>query len=121
VLNQLEDDQRSRVFLTIEGTDAGTRMPRSMLETAVRNLVDNALRYSPEDTTIEIHALFDHAAQHCVLGVADQGQGLSPEQVTQIGRRFRRCHQARQRKDGSLLFIFIVLAIAERFGSAPTL
>ncbi|HIZ50320.1 MAG TPA: sensor histidine kinase N-terminal domain-containing protein [Candidatus Pseudomonas excrementavium] len=121
VLSQLGDDQRSRLFLTVEGTDAGTRMPRSMLETAIRNLVDNALRYSPEDTTIEIHALFDHAAQHCVLGVADQGPGLSPEQVSQIGRRFWRGDQGRQRQDGAGLGISIVRAIAERFGGALSL
>lgn len=121
VFSRLGDDQRSRLSLTVEGADAGTPMPRSMLETAVRNLLDNAIRYSPDATAIEVKVLFDHSAQRCALTVADQGPGLSPEQVSQIGRRFWRGDQGRQRQDGAGLGISIVRAIAERFGGALSL
>ncbi|SDR77347.1 two-component system, OmpR family, sensor histidine kinase QseC [Halopseudomonas litoralis] len=121
VLNRLEEAQRSRLSLTVEGADAGTPMPRSMLETAVRNLVDNAIRYSPDATAIEVKALFNHSDQRCVLTVTDQGPGLSPEQVSQIGRRFWRGDQGRQRQDGAGLGISIVRAIAERFGGVLNL
>ncbi|MFP3394306.1 ATP-binding protein, partial [Brevibacillus sp. SIMBA_076] len=46
----------------------------------------------------------------------DRGPGLSKEQPSQIGRRFWRGDQGRQRQDGAGLGISIVRAIAERFG-----
>ena len=121
VFSLVGESERSRLSLTVEGTDAGTPVPRSMLEAAVRNLVDNAIRYSPDDTAIEINIAFHRGAQHCVLAVADRGPGLSPEQAAQIGRRFWRGDQGRQRKDGAGLGISIVRAIAERFGGTLTL
>ncbi|SES26725.1 ATP-binding protein [Halopseudomonas bauzanensis] len=116
VLNQVSEAKRSRLTLSVAGADTGTPMPRSMLETALRNLVNNALRYSPDCTTIEVTASFDHSAQRCVLSVADQGPGLSPEQVSQMGRRFWRGDQGRGHQDGAGLGISIVRAIAARFG-----
>ncbi|MNR45988.1 Phosphate regulon sensor protein PhoR [compost metagenome] len=85
----------------------------------MRNLVDNALRYAPEPTHIAVHLRFDAAA--CALTVADRGPGLSPEQAAQVGRRFWRADQGRQRQDGSGLGISIVRAIAQRFGGALAL
>ena len=121
VLDKVGADQRSRLTLTVDGADAGTPIPKSMLEAAVRNLVDNAIRYSFEDTAIELSAAFNLASQRCVVAVADRGPGLSAEQAAQIGRRFWRGDQGRQRKDGSGLGISIVRAIADRFDGALTL
>lgn len=112
---------RARIGLTTEGADGGSPMPRSMLETAVRNLVNNALRYSPGQTRVAIHVRFEAAAGQCLLTVADRGPGLSPEQVAQVGRRFWRADQGRQRKDGAGLGISIVRAIAQRFGGVLVL
>ncbi len=119
VLGAMPGPARARVQLTSEGADGGSPIPRSMLEAAVRNLVDNALRYAPEPTHIAVHLRFDAAA--CVLTVADRGPGLSPEQAAQVGRRFWRADQGRQRQDGSGLGISIVRAIAQRFGGALAL
>lgn len=121
VLLRISDEQRSRLDLTMEGADAGTPLPGSMLEAAIRNLLDNALRYAPETTRVEVHACFDHTIQRCVLTMADRGPGLSPQQVSHIGRRFWRGDQGRQRTDGAGLGISIVRAIAERFGGALNL
>lgn len=121
VLDQVDAEERSRLTLTVNGEDAGTPIPKSMLETAIRNLVENAIRYSPKGTAIEVGAAFNHSTQHCLLSVADQGPGLSPEQASQIGRRFWRGDQGRQSKDGAGLGISIVRAIAERFGGTLTL
>src|SRR5690554_5559806 len=118
VLDRTETSQRSRLIFTMTGNDAGTPLPRSLLETALRNLVDNALRYSPEGTPIEITAAFDHPARCCVIAVADQGPGMDPEQLRQIGRRFWRGDRGRQYQDGAGLGISIVRAITTRFGGA---
>ncbi|MOA18151.1 Sensor protein SrrB [compost metagenome] len=121
VLDASPGTARERVGLAVDGEDCGSSMPRSMLETAVRNLVDNALRYSPEQTRIAVHVQFGASARQCVLTVADRGPGLSPEEVVLVGRRFWRADQGRQRKNGTGLGISIVQAIARRFGGALVL
>ncbi|GAB1575821.1 ATP-binding protein [Bordetella petrii] len=118
VLAQARADDRKRLALTLDGRDAATPVPRSMLEAALRNLVDNALRYSPKDAMVDISVTFDHAAQRCRLAVADRGPGLDMAQAARIGRRFWRGDQGRQRKDGAGLGISIVRAIMERFGGS---
>ncbi len=118
VVDQASDDARERLTVVAEGGDAGTAIPKSMLEIAVRNLVDNALRYSPRGSAVEMRVRFDGVARHCRVEVADRGPGLSAEQTTQIGRRFWRGDQGRQRSDGAGLGISIVHAIVERFGGA---
>ncbi|KGH09986.1 histidine kinase [Comamonas thiooxydans] len=120
-LDTMEGTARARVSLTTQGDDAGSIVPRSMLGTAIRNLVDNALRYSPEQTRIEVSVQFDNAEKHCTIRVADRGPGLSAEQATQAGRRFWRADHGRKRSDGAGLGISIVRAIAERFDGTLTL
>jgi two-component system sensor histidine kinase QseC len=111
-----EAEDGERLSLNIDGEDIGTPVPKSILETAVRNLVDNAMRYSPKDTAIEVEVLLDEGAQRCLITVSDRGPGLTTEQASQIGQRFWRGDQGRQSKDGAGLGISIVRAIAERFG-----
>ncbi|WP_232923426.1 sensor histidine kinase, partial [Pseudomonas synxantha] len=116
IIERSGDDAGGRLTLLTEGIDAGSPIPRSMLEIAIRNLVDNALRYSPPDSAVELRVRFDASARACLLEVADRGPGLSAEQTTQIGQRFWRGDQGRQRSDGAGLGISIVRAIVERFG-----
>lgn len=109
-----EDDER--LSLNVGEEDIGTPVPKSMLETAVRNLVDNAMRYSPKDAPIEVGVVWDQGTQQCLITVSDRGPGLTAEQASQIGRRFWRGDQGRKSKDGAGLGISIVRAIVERFG-----
>lgn len=115
MLGHMEEPARTRLRLDVQGQDAATPLPRSMLESAARNLVDNALRYAPGDSPVEVALRFMPMERQCVLAVADRGPGLSVEQASQIGRRFWRGDQGRHRKDGAGLGISIVRAIAERF------
>lgn len=92
-----------------------------MLEAAVRNLVDNAIRYSPENMAVEVAAHFESPTRQCRVIVTDRGPGLSEDQVAKIGRRFWRGDQGRSRNDGAGLGISIVHAIAERFGGTLNL
>lgn len=121
VLEQWKAHENERLSLNIIGEDTGTPVPKSMLETAVRNLVDNAMRYSPRDAAIEVGVFLDPNAQRCVVTVSDRGPGLTAEQASQIGQRFWRGDQGRKSKDGAGLGISIVRAIAERFGGALNL
>lgn len=116
VLEQWKAEEGERLVLNISGEDIGTPVPKSMLETAFRNLVDNAIRYSPRDAAIEVGVFLDQGAQRCLIAVTDRGPGLTTEQASRIGQRFWRGDQGRKSKDGAGLGISIVRAIVERFG-----
>ena len=120
VLTLVDEEARPRLVLHVTGADQEAPVPRSMLETAVRNLIENALRYSPNSTPVEVTLTFEQSSERCCIAVADRGPGFTEEQTPQIGRRFWRGDQGRHRENGAGLGISIVHAIAERFGGKLT-
>jgi len=69
-----------------------------MLVTAVRNLIDNAVRYSPEDTRVGV-GLRERGGMVQVT-VTDQGPGISDAEQDRIFERFYRVDSARSRQTG---------------------
>jgi len=75
----------------------------SQLVTAVSNLVDNAIAYSPEGTRVAINAraAVDPEGEPCVeISVTDQGIGLVESDLARIFERFYRVDPARSRATG---------------------
>ncbi|MEV0001136.1 ATP-binding protein [Micromonospora sp. NPDC050980] len=94
--------------LTVYGSD-------SQLATAVANLVENAVNYSAEDTTVRVTAR--GTDEHVEIAVADQGIGIAPNEVDRIFERFYRADQARSRSTGGTgLGLAIVKHIASNHG-----
>lgn len=59
-----------------------------LIETAIRNVLDNAIKYSPEDTTVRLS--ITQAEGEARLTINDQGPGLGDEPVASLTERFRR-------------------------------
>src|SRR5690606_38862083 len=59
-----------------------------MLATVIINLIDNALKYSPDDQLIQIVARQEHGS--IVIEVRDRGMGIPHAELSKIGRRFFR-------------------------------
>jgi two-component system sensor histidine kinase SenX3 len=70
----------------------------TQLVTALANLVENAVAYSPEHTLVEIIAAGD--AEFVQLSVRDQGIGIEPRDLRRIFERFYRADRARSRATG---------------------
>jgi two-component system sensor histidine kinase SenX3 len=71
---------------------------REQLVTALRNLLDNAVNYSPERTRVVVAA---HAVDDRVeISVADQGIGISEANQSRVFERFYRVDPARSRATG---------------------
>ncbi|HEY8857125.1 MAG TPA: ATP-binding protein [Rugosibacter sp.] len=88
------------------------------LHILVRNLLDNAVKYSPEGGRIDVEV---HAANGIVeLSVDDSGPGIPAEHRTRVLDRFYRIHGAPQTM-GSGLGLAIVKSIAGRHGAELTL
>jgi two-component system sensor histidine kinase SenX3 len=70
-----------------------------LLVTALRNLLDNAVAYSPERTRVVVSAsrTGNRTAQ---IGVADQGIGIPERDLERIFERFYRVDPARSRATG---------------------
>jgi two-component system phosphate regulon sensor histidine kinase PhoR len=89
----------------------GARVHRALL-----NLLDNALRYSPEGGTITVQIRL--RGLWCVLAVLDQGPGFSPEDLQHVFERFYRGDPSRARgaRTGSGLGLAIVQQIVASQG-----
>ena len=85
------------------------------LRSAVGNILENAVKYSPEKIDIRVQ-LLDEGRQ-LLVRVTDQGQGIPKNELKRIFRRFYRVPmRLRQRATGTGLGLFIVRGIAERHG-----
>ena len=84
------------------------------LEQVVRNLVDNALKYGAADApvTVTLNLAQGDLAR---IAVQDQGEGIAPEQIPHLTRRFYRTDPGRSRASGGTgLGLAIVKHIVER-------
>ena len=125
-LNRVVAEAVDRLRLTAEARDirlkAGGRVDADadQLMTAVRNLVDNAVRYSPDGTTVGIGlSSRDGLAQ---ITVTDQGVGISPEEQARVFERFYRVDGARSRQTGGTgLGLSIVKHVVINHGGEVTL
>lgn len=84
------------------------------LEQVVRNLVDNALKYGAADRPV--HVVLDLAQGDLArIAVTDEGEGIAPEQIPHLTRRFYRTDPGRSRASGGTgLGLAIVKHIVER-------
>ena len=90
---------------------------RTLLEQAIVNLVDNALKYSEPDSTIRI--VSEQSAEQITIRVEDQGCGIPKEHLARIFERFYRVDKARSRKVGGTgLGLAIVKHIAQAHGGS---
>ncbi|MGY0194536.1 ATP-binding protein [Leptothrix sp. BB-4] len=64
-----------------------------LLGILVRNLIDNALRYSPPGSTVQVSLKRAGAPGRMVVSVEDSGPGLSPALMQRLGERFFRARQ----------------------------
>jgi two-component system sensor histidine kinase SenX3 len=94
--------------LTVYGSD-------SQLATAVANLVENAVTYSPAGSEVTLTSRDER--QWVDIDVADRGIGIAPEDLDRIFERFYRSDRARSRATGGTgLGLAIVKHIATNHG-----
>jgi two-component system, OmpR family, phosphate regulon sensor histidine kinase PhoR len=71
---------------------------RFLLEQAIINLVDNAIKYSENESVVSVDV--QERNKEIVISVSDNGCGISPEHVPRLFERFYRIDKARSRKQG---------------------
>jgi two-component system, OmpR family, phosphate regulon sensor histidine kinase PhoR len=78
--------------------DLIARMDPVLMEQAIVNLVENAVKYSPEKARVEIMAR--GTAKQVELTVTDSGAGIGKEHLPKIFNRFYRVDKGRSRQEG---------------------
>ncbi|MEQ9453728.1 MAG: ATP-binding protein [Phycisphaeraceae bacterium] len=112
---QAKADARSTQFNINTPQDLTAQLNSALLEQAVINLLDNAVKYSPEHSTITITARAER--NEVIIEVTDQGRGIEPEHLPRIFERFYRTDRSRSRdRGGTGLGLSIVKHVAEAHG-----
>jgi two-component system, OmpR family, phosphate regulon sensor histidine kinase PhoR len=84
------------------------------LHDVLRNLIENAVHYTPEGGAIEIDAAIVEGA--CEVRVRDTGPGIPPEDLGRVFERFYRVDKARRRPGGTGLGLAIARNLVELLG-----
>ena len=109
--------EEREVQLDLDRSEAGPMMgDQRRLHRAVLNLLDNALRYSPEGSTVEVTVM--PSGGWWLLSIRDHGPGLSESDLGNMFQRFYRGDPSRARsaRSGSGLGLAIVQQIAVNHG-----
>ncbi len=102
-----------QIELSLEGESGMAQGHAGLLAILLRNLLDNALRYSPPQTKVNVSVR--RAANETVMEVQDQGPGIPPARRKDALRRFHRLEGAEA--GGSGLGLSIVARIAQLHGA----
>lgn len=84
-----------------------------MLQRVIANLLDNALKYTPEGGAVKI--LLTGEGDRVRLSLADTGIGISAEELPRIFQRFYRCDRSRSDR-GNGLGLSLALAFVRAHG-----
>lgn len=110
VLEEIPDESKNRIRLNASGEEVTIAVPPVLGVTALRNILDNALRYSEKNKPVILN--MSASSTHATFQVLDEGPGMSEKECANAPRRFWRQGQGK----GSGLGLSIVHAIVRRYG-----
>ena len=107
-------------FITDLNPNISYQITKGDFQSLVHNLLENAAKYSPTDSTIDVQLTTDD--RHIILRVADQGQGIAKENRQKVFERFYREDESHSNKvAGSGIGLAIVKMIIEKYHGKITI
>ncbi|HJA23336.1 sensor histidine kinase [Limosilactobacillus reuteri] len=101
-------------FITDLNPNISYRITKGDFQSLVHNLLENAAKYSPTNSTINVQLTADDS--QIVLKVTDQGQGIAKENRQKVFERFYREDESHSNKvAGSGIGLSIVKMIIEKY------
>jgi len=97
-LSSALDQHDQRIEIAIGPGAESLRADPAKLHDVLRNLIANAITYSPEKTTIRIETAASGSSVR--LSVLDQGPGIPEEDLSRVFERFYRVDKSRARDPG---------------------
>lgn len=87
----------------------------ALIERAVENLIDNAMRHSPEGSAVALSAKAE--ADGVALTVADSGPGIVPQDLPHVSERFFPGSRHREGRKHAGLGLAIIQRVAQLHGA----
>ena len=116
VINTDFAEQRSRVELLLPDERLEGQLDANRMRLLVRNLVENALRYSPPSGE-KLQIRGSRSGDYFELRVTDHGDGIPSEHLARVTEPFYRADPARSRATGGIgLGLYLCRLIAEAHG-----
>ena len=114
IVEELFDAAREKgIRVELHASDCVVQGQDCLLERAFYNLLENAIKYSPDGTVVELSAAVQEGA--AVVRVADQGEGIPEKYREEIFEPFFRVEKSRNRAvGGSGLGLAVCKKILER-------
>jgi two-component system sensor histidine kinase SenX3 len=94
----LSELRQVAVTTTIEHPDLAVNGSKDQLVSALVNLLDNAIKYSDPESTVEVRACA--SGDWAVIEVSDHGIGIPAKDLDRVFERFYRVDRARDRRTG---------------------
>ncbi|HEX4719235.1 MAG TPA: ATP-binding protein [Thermoleophilaceae bacterium] len=106
--------ERNGIALQVEGAETLAEVDPERFQQVLRNVVANALDFSPPDANVTIATYADGGVVE--VAIADEGPGVPPELRERIFDRFFRIDQARTRRSGGGLGLAIAREVVHAHG-----
>ncbi|MGZ8629911.1 MAG: sensor histidine kinase [Actinomycetota bacterium] len=103
-----------RVMLEVPLAPMRVPIARRHLSFAIRNLIRNAIAFSPPGSVVAVRVVFDEAT--ATISVRDEGIGVAAEEVDSIFEPFARGRSGRSLRAGNGLGLFVVQRVADSHG-----
>jgi signal transduction histidine kinase len=99
-------------FLTADTDQTAVRTDANLLTQALGNVLENAVKYSPEGSTVAIRSY--RSGDEIVIQIEDEGPGIPPERIARI---FERVYRSRaEGVPGLGLGLYITRSLIEILG-----
>lgn len=103
LLSDMDEQSQERLIMADQG----------LLTRALFNLLENAIKYSPAGSTVNLHVSCDNDWLRCEL--SDQGKGIAAQELPDLFSQYRRFSSA-QGIDGVGLGLSMVKAVVDHHG-----
>ncbi len=111
---QTIEAKRQHITTVVDPEACRLRADPTKLHDVLRNLVENAVNYSPEEAAIHLEAT--RRAGTVSISVSDSGPGIPSEDLSRVFERFYRVDKSRSRPGGTGLGLAIVKHLVELHG-----
>jgi two-component system phosphate regulon sensor histidine kinase PhoR len=107
-------EKQQQIDVTIAPETRAIMADATKLHDVLRNLIENAINYTPEGGAVEIDAKVDQG--RLMIVVADTGPGIPPEDLARVFERFYRVDKSRATPGGTGLGLAIVKHLVQVMG-----
>jgi len=109
----LADEKRINFEINCTGDDIVLKGNSVKLQRVIANLIDNAIKYTPEKGAVSMNVYADNESAY--FKIQNSGKGIAKENIKNIFNRFYRCDESRS-KQGNGLGLSLATAIVKAHG-----